>query len=107
MADIRILKMLSGENILTEVVEENMYGGKEVEIKNPVLIVVMSSRKPNDPTPTIGLAPWAEFSEDKTFTLQKSHIIAIMKPVKDFVDQYNAMFGKVITPRPGLIIPGN
>jgi hypothetical protein len=57
-------------------------------------------------TPNIGFAPWAEFTDDKTFVLDKSHILAIMNPIKEFVNQYNSMFGGLVLPTGNLITPG-
>jgi hypothetical protein len=57
-------------------------------------------------TPNVGFAPWAEFSDDKTFTIDKSHIIAIINPIKEFINQYNSMFGGLVVPSSNLILPG-
>ena len=102
-ANVKILKLLTGEDLLTEVLP-HVPGSdpKQIVVKNPVRIVVMPNRM--DPkTPSIGLAPWAEFSDDKTFTLDKFHVIAIMTPAKEFINQYNSMFGGLVLPTGGLI----
>ena len=101
---VKIIKLLTGEDILAEVPLENV---DPLVIKNPVRIIVMPN-KIDPKTPNIGFAPWAEFSDDKTFTLDKAHIVAIMNPIKEFVNQYNSMFGGIlINPNgPGLILPG-
>jgi len=57
-------------------------------------------------TPNIGFAPWAEFSDDKEFVLDKSQVLAIMTPINEFVNQYNSMFGGIVVPKSNLIIPG-
>lgn len=102
---VSILKLLSGDELLAEIVPR--VGGSNpnaITIKNPVRIIVMPNKL--DPkTPNIGFAPWAEFSDDKTFTLDKSHVVVIMSPIKQFVEQYNSMFSKIVTPQPGLILP--
>jgi hypothetical protein len=73
-------------------------------IKNPVRIVVMPNKI--DPTkPNIGFAPWADFSDQKDFKIDMSHVICIMSPIKQFLDQYNGMFGKIVNPSAGLILP--
>jgi hypothetical protein len=100
--NVKILKMISGEELLAEVVAQT---GTELVIKNPVRVVVMPS-KSNPQTPTVGFAPWAEFSEDKEFTIHMAHVIVTMKPVQEFINQYNSMFGGIVAPSPKLIIPG-
>lgn len=105
---IKIVRMLNGEDLLGEVLPRTPGSDpNSVSLKNPVRIIVMPN-KIDPKTPNVGFAPWAEFSEDKTFTLDKAHIVCIMEPIKEFVKQYNSMFGGIIVnPNgPGLILPG-
>ena len=105
--NIKIIKLLTGEELLTKVLPS---ANDVVKMENPVRIVVIP-QKPNmqyDPNraPSIGFAPWAEFSDDREFVIDKSHVLAIITPIKQFVDQYNNMFSKIVTPQSGLILPG-
>lgn len=106
MSKVKIIKLLSGEELLAEVVSELSSATKvEYTIKNPVRIIVMPNKM--DPkTPSVGFAPWAEFSDEKSFTLDKSHIIVMMEPIKDFLNHYNSMFGGLVVPQSNLILPG-
>lgn len=99
--NLKLLKLISGDEIIGEILSETNI---EVIIKNPVRVVVMPS-KANPQTPTVGFAPWAEFSEDKQFSIHKAHVIASMKPVQEFINQYNAMFGGIVAPSSKLIVP--
>lgn len=101
-AEVKYLKFLNGEEIVTEVTKKD---GHLVYIKNPVRIVMMPS-KVDPKVPSVGLAPWAEFSEEKEIVLDKQHIIAIMKPIQEFVNQYNSIFGGIVVPSSKLIVPG-
>ena len=101
-ANLRILKMINGDELMAEVVLDSL---SELTIKNPVRVVVMPS-KANPQTPTVGFAPWAEFSDEKQFTIHKAHVIVAMKPVQEFVNQYNSMFGGIVSPSSKLLIPG-
>jgi hypothetical protein len=103
-ANVKILRLVSGEELLGEVTDSSPIP-TSVIIKNPVRIVVMPN-KVDPKTPNVGFAPWAEFSDDKTFTIDKSHIIAIINPIKEFVNQYNTMFGGLVVPSSNLILPG-
>lgn len=103
--NIQIVKLLTGEELLTEIVPR--VGGSDpykVTIKNPVRIVVMPN-KIDPKTPNIGFAPWAEFSEETTFDIDKTHIVCIMKPIRQFAEQYKGMFSKIVAPQSGLILP--
>ena len=104
VANIKIIKLITGEELLAEVTISSPIP-TSITMKNPVRIVVMPNKL--DPkTPNVGFAPWAEFSEDKTFELDKAHILAIINPIKEFVNQYNTMFGGLVVPSSNLIIPG-
>ena len=100
--NLKILKMISGDEIICEVVEDS---STNVTIKNPVRVVVIPS-KTNPQAPTVGFAPWAEFSDEKQFTIHKAHVITMMNPVQEFINQYNGMFGGIVAPSSRLIMPG-
>jgi hypothetical protein len=99
---VQLLKMITGEEIIASMVLTD----RTVRIKNPVRVVVMP-QKTYDPKGGIqvGFAPWAEFGEETEFLLDRSHIVAIMTPVKMLLNQYNAMFSGIITPNSGLVVP--
>lgn len=99
--NVKIVKLLSGEELLTEILPSSETVCK---MKNPVRVVVMPN-KIDPKTPNIGFAPWGEFSDDKEFIVDKSHVVVIMTPIKQFVDQYNSMFSKIVAPQSGLILP--
>lgn len=102
-ANIKFLKLATGEEILAEVLSQD---DKKIEFKNPVRVVVIPQPPQMQATqPKIGLAPWAEFSDDKTFTISSSHIVCVMNPIKEFTNQYNTIFGGIVTPKSNLILP--
>jgi hypothetical protein len=105
--DVKLIRLVTGEELITEIVDrKESFIQKEILIKNPLRVMIIPS-KSSPQNPTVGFAPWSEFSDDKEFILDKSHILCIMNPVKEFVNQYNATFGGIITPQsPGLILPG-
>jgi len=98
---IKIIKLINGEELLAETVDT----GATLRIKNPVRIVVMPN-KIDPKTPNIGFAPWAEFSDDKEIVVDMRHVLTIMTPIIEFVNQYNSMFGKLVVPSSNLIMPG-
>ena len=96
--NVKLLKLITGEEILAEVIKNY----DTVTIKNVLRIVIMPSRDPS--APTVGLAGWAQFAKDDEITLDKSHIIAIMDPIDQFVEQYRQQFSGLVTPSSQLII---
>lgn len=101
--EIRIIRLITGEDILCDLVSGDKLDGLVV-VKNPVRIVLMPS-KADPKTPSIGLAPWCEFSESKMIELQAAHVLYVVKPIAEFQNQYKAMFGGVITAPQRLILP--
>ena len=99
--NVKVIKLLNGESLISEVTNET---DTTISVKNPLAIAFVPSRA--DPkTPTVGLAPWAEFGEEKDFTIHKAHVIVTMTPITEFVNQYNSIFGGIVKPSSGLILP--
>lgn len=101
--NLQIMKLVNGNEILGDVVKET---DTHVTVKEPVRVVAIPS-KTSPQMPTVGFAPWAEFSEQKEFTIHKAHVIVSMKPVQEFINQYNTMFGGIVAPSSKLIVPGS
>lgn len=101
---VKLIKLSNGEELLAEISSASPIP-TSVVLKNPVRVIVMPN-KIDPKTPNIGFAPWAEFSDDKTIEVDKSHILATMTPIKEFVNQYNSMFGGLVVPTSNLIMPG-
>jgi hypothetical protein len=100
--NLKIIRLLSGEEIMAEVVTDS---GTALSVKNAIRIVVMPNSA--DPkAPTVGLAPFMQFSEDKELTLNKNCVITTATPMKEFVNQYNTVFGGIVVPDSKLIVPG-
>jgi hypothetical protein len=98
--NLKLIRLISTEELMAELVRESE---TSITIKNPVRVMIVPSK--TDPkTPTVGFAPWMDFSEDKEFTIHKAHVIVTSKPVQDFINNYNSMFGGIITPSSKLIV---
>lgn len=103
--NVKLHRLIDGSEILGETIEMSEYSDAHITIKNPVRVVIVPSK--TDPkTPTVGFAPWAEFSDEKEFRIHKAHIIVSMTPVQEFINQYNAIHGGIVLPnKSGLIVP--
>jgi hypothetical protein len=99
---VKIIKLITGEELLAKILPSS---AEIVKMENPVRIVVMPN-KIDPKTPNIGFAPWAEFSDEKVFEIDKRHVLAIINPIKEFVNQYSSMFGGLVVPNSNLILPG-
>lgn len=105
MKNVMLYRLITGELILAEEWDDDEGEGYTYLLKNPVKIVVIPSRA--DPqNPTVGLAHWNEFSEDKLVSVRAEHVITRTTPIQQFVDQYKQMFGKILMPQgSGLVLP--
>jgi hypothetical protein len=98
---LRIIRLITGEEFIGEITKEDKTA---VKVKNPVRINVVPSR--GDPTmPSVGLSPWAAFSDDKEFVINKGAVVCIMTPVVEFENQYKAMFGGLVKAQSKIILP--
>lgn len=105
MSDIKLIRLLSGEEIIAEVFPPKFDALGKIVIRNPVKVVLIPNKL--DPkTPNIGFAPWMEFTDDKEIKLNENTVVCVTTPIKEFLNQYQSMFGKVITPTSGLVLPG-
>lgn len=100
-ADIKIVKLITGEELLAKILPSSI---DILKMENPVRIIVIPN-KIDPKTPNVGFAPWAEFSDDKVFEVDKRHVLTVISPIKEFINQYNTMFGKLIVPNSNLILP--
>ena len=94
--EIKILKLITGEEVLGEVEIESE---TEVVLVNPVGVAIVRGK---DGQPNVGFSPFPLHSEQKTGTtiaLAKKHVVYSYIPAEDFVKNYNQIFGS------GIIIP--
>ena len=102
MSDILILKLITGEEVLGEVESSS---DTEFVIQNPVGIAVVRGQ---DGRPNVGFAPFplhAEQVKDSTVIIAKKHVVYSYVPAKDFIDNYNQIFGSgIVLPNKQLIV---
>jgi hypothetical protein len=99
--NLKIIRFLTGEEIMAEVLEET----KEVlVVKNAVRIVVVPSQT-DTKNPSVGFAPYSQWTDEKELTLNRSHVTLLIAPITEFVNQYNGMFGGLVVPNSKIITP--
>lgn len=95
MENVLVLKLVTGEDILGEINEDETH----VIITNPVQIAMMPGQNGQ---PNIGFAPWPIHSGQKTdaeYMIHKKHVVYHYAPAQEYLNNYNQIFGS------GIVIP--
>ena len=103
MANLKLIRLLSGEDILGDVLATT---DKSVTIKNPVRVVLIPNKATPD-QPGVAFAPFCHWTKDTDLELNTTVVVTIMTPIKEFINQYNTTFGGLVVPDNKLILPGN
>ena len=88
--NLKIIHLLTGQELMAEVVSDT---ADTLTVKNPVRIVVVPGKTGDASQPSVGLAPFMQFSDDKELTLNKACVLTTATPITEFVNQYNTVFG--------------
>jgi hypothetical protein len=100
--EIKILKLITGEEVLGEVEIESE---TEVVLVNPVGVAIVRGK---DGQPNVGFAPFPMHAEPKTgstIAFAKKNVLYSYVPAKEFVDNYNQIFGSgIVLPNKQLIV---
>ena len=113
MADVQIIKLSSGEDIIGTVTELTLEGGKMLQIEKPCYIM-MRPKPENEYEFVLGLTPYCPYAKDQTIPIMPMHVISIYHPSTELLNEYNRRFGsglvvpddKVAAPAPKQIITG-
>jgi hypothetical protein len=100
--DIKILKLNTGEEVLGEIESESE---TEFVICNPVGVAIVRGK---DGQPNVGFSPFplhAEQKKDQTIAFSKKNVVYSYVPAKEFIDNYNQLFGSgIVLPNKQLIV---
>ena len=97
--DLKALKLASGEEIVTEIVERN---DTHTVIKNPLGCVMQRAQ---DGHPVMGFVPWMQ-AADSPFNIKNSMIVIEAEVAIEVKNGYNQIFGSGIVVPPKQLITG-
>jgi hypothetical protein len=100
MANVQIIKLSSGEDIIGDI-EEIQVEGREFVLANKPCLIMMVPKQDNPNEFGIGLAPYAPFAKEHKVPIMPAHIVSIYQPETALLNEYNRRFGS------GLIVPDN
>ena len=90
---IKLIRVKSGEDIVTDVKKENV---EYTTIKLPAMLVPMNA---SGAQVQMALTPWLPFSDDKEFEIPTEWILITSEPAQDIANNYSQMFGS------GIVVP--
>ena len=97
MSSIKSIKLVSGEELVAEVVKQNE---KTLTIKNPVACVMQRSEK----GPVLGFMPWMQ-SSNGPFDIALEKTIIVAEVAEEVQNGYNQIFGSgILVPPKQLIV---
>ena len=98
--NVKAMKLVSGEELVAEVVKEDLVSGL-ITIKNP--LAIMLSKAPTGDL-NVGFVPFAPYlGNDPQIELELSKLQFINEVDEQMKNQYNSIFGGIITPPKQLI----
>ena len=93
---IKVLKLITGEEIITQLKSED---GNTIVVVDPQKFIMSQEG--------VGSMPLMPMSSDKEYSISKNHILLISEPDDDIKNVYNSKFGSgVIVPTSSSIITG-
>lgn len=93
MANIRCIKLISGEDVIADVDEE--IDGLVI-LKKPSMIMMIPNQNNQF---GIALAPFCPFAKDDIVPIRAGAVISIFEPETGMLNEYNARYGS------GLVVP--
>ena len=102
-AQVQILKISSGEEIIGKVTDLVVQDRQIICVQKPAVIILQPTD--NEGKFGIGLAPYAPYAVENTIHIMPNHVIGVMQPTEQLVDEYNSQYGSdVIMPKKKQII---
>jgi len=101
MFNIKIVKLISGEDIIANVSEELEEAGLLV-LSKPLQIMMV----PNGQNQFgIGLAPYCPYAKDSIVPIRSGAVISIFDPETEMLNEYNSRLGSgIIVPESKIIV---
>jgi len=93
MDKLRILKLVSGEEVVGEITEDNQ---DTIRIENPCVIGIGMSQTGK---PTLQMQPMLLFSEQKVVEIKQSHVLYNVSVAPEIKNKYNEIYGS------GIVVP--
>jgi|TARA_R100000995_G_C3460870_1_gene113046 hypothetical protein len=90
MIDVKLLRIVTGEEVIAELLSETE---ETITVQNGLAVLPTNNG--------VGFAPWATVisKDNPEITISKTHLVYVAEVQEDVCKKYNEMFGsKLITP---------
>jgi hypothetical protein len=98
MANVQILKLASGEDVIG-LIDEMVVDGRAVITVEKGCLLLMRPKENSPYEFSIGMAPFAPYAKGLKLPIFPAHIVSIYEPETGLLNEYNKRFGS------GLIVP--
>ena len=107
MKDIRLLKLVSGDDVLCECTNDPQDTGRMI-LTNPQIIVTMPGQTPGQTvTMMVSFMAMAGVQSDHGYNIETRHIICNVVPIQELANAYIEKFCGISLPKtPELVFPG-
>ena len=92
---VKLVRMWSGEDVITDIVKEDT---DSITITDPIVAV------PSQKQGQIAFAPWSPLLQKDKLEVTKKYVVYMANPQDEIIEQYNSMFGKISKPTKKLIL---
>lgn len=94
MSDIKVVRLSTGEELITTVETKEGY----YHLTDTAILIPTQQN-------SLGLAPFMSYCDtSKGFDLQPKDVMFMLDPINQLKGQYNEMFGKIVTPQSKIIV---
>ena len=96
MANIKLIRMASGEDVVAEIKRETP---DSIIVENPIVAIPTGNGN-------IGFAPWSPLlsKDEKTIEVSNKFVVYQAEPDSSIVEQYQTMFSTIVTPKKQSVI---
>lgn len=84
MSDIKVLKLVTGEELLASVTDQ----GAVWSLEKPYVMVLG--------TEGIGTMPFVPYAETEEVVIGKEHVVVVLEPKESVKQSYSKMVGKIL-----------
>lgn len=94
MSNVQVMYFLNGEMVIGEVKEpmDLLEDFGNITVSNPCAIALVPDNGGSDRV-GVQLRPWCPFAGTKDLKVSRSHIVYMVEPVVDLLNQYQKLFG--------------